>query len=137
MAKDQLWFGYLNAGAQSSPVLHDPALDTGSKKTLYLYNHERKAILEYRREIVESKLRDLKPEEAELVEALREGYAEAQRGFRGLRLKPSEVPAQASPIASSDDSDELEEEVDEEGLDEDVEVDGGSATDEEWDEEES
>ena len=146
MAKNQLWLGYLEAGSKSSAVLHDPALDTGSSKTLYLYNLARDAILEYRREIVEAKLRELRAEESALAESLTQGYAEAQRGYRGLRLKPSEMP-EASPLAATEAEDEedeeagdeesLDEEVEDDTLTEDVEVGGSETVDGAWDEEES
>ena len=39
-------------------------MDTGNPKTLYLFNLIRGEILEYAREIVEDKLRELKPAES-------------------------------------------------------------------------
>ena len=55
--KKNLWYGYLEAGANSSPVIRDDGLNTGNPKTVYLFNLARGCILEYSREIVEPKLR--------------------------------------------------------------------------------
>jgi len=56
-SKASLWYGYLNAGARSSPVLRDERLVTGNPKTLYLFNLVRSEILKYVHEIVEKILR--------------------------------------------------------------------------------
>jgi hypothetical protein len=81
-SKESLWYGYLNAGARSSPVLRDERLDTGSTKTLYLFNLVRGDILEYAREIVEKKLRELKPAESGFIAELDAGYKKARRNFK-------------------------------------------------------
>ena len=82
-SKASLWYGYLNAGARSSPVLRDTRMDTGSPKTLYLFNLVRGEILEYAREIVEKKLRELKPAESGFIAELDAGYKKARRNFKG------------------------------------------------------
>ena len=82
-SKSSFWYGYLRAGARSSPVLRDERLDTGNPRTFYLFNLERGVILEYAREIVEKKLRELKPAESELIEELDAGYRKARRNFKG------------------------------------------------------
>ena len=81
--KASRWYGYLNAGTRSSPVLRDARLDTGNPKTLYLFNLVRGEILEYAREIVEKKLRDLKPAESGFIAELDAGYKKARRNFKG------------------------------------------------------
>jgi len=87
--KASLWYGYLNAGARSSPVLRDDRLDTGNMKTLYLFNLARGEILEYAREVVEKKLRELKPAESGFIAELDAGYRKVRRGFkdRGAHLR--------------------------------------------------
>lgn len=82
MNEDRYWYGYLEAGEKSSPVLLDNKLNTGEPRTVYLYNLKRGRILEYRREIVDPKLRDLKPEEASLVDEIKNGYAQAEPNLR-------------------------------------------------------
>jgi len=82
-SKETIWYGYLNAGERSSPVLRDESLDTGNKKTLYLFNLIRGEILEYAREIVEKKLRELKPAESGFIAKLDAEYKKAHRNFKG------------------------------------------------------
>ena len=90
-SKASLWFGHLNAGARSSPVLRDARLDTGNPKTLYLFNLVRGEILEYAREIVEQKLRELKPAESGFVADLDSGYKKARRNFKGHSASISNI----------------------------------------------
>ena len=77
-----VWYGYLQAGDRSSAVIRDDRLDTGNRKTLYLFNLARNSILEYSREIVEPKLRELKPDEAETISELDAAYKKIRRGFK-------------------------------------------------------
>jgi hypothetical protein len=101
MNKKALWFGYLDAGGKSSPIVMDPMLSTGNNNTLYLYNHSRGSILEYQRVIVEPKLRELNDGEAD-VKDLRKAYKKIKVDFtpKGGRLqKAVELPA-PSPKAS-------------------------------------
>ena len=66
-SKNGFWYGYLEAGDKSTAVLRDPELDTGNKKTVFLFNLARKQILEYTLAIVEPKLRGLKTSEQALI----------------------------------------------------------------------
>ena len=77
-----VWYGYLQAGDRSSPVIRDDRLDTGNHKTLYLFNLSPNMILEYSRDVVEPKLRELKPDEAANIQELDNAYKKARRGFR-------------------------------------------------------
>lgn len=81
-----LWFGFLDAGERSSPVVRDPNIDTGNRQTIYLYNHSRGRILEYRKDIVELKLRELTPDEQTLVRELRNSFRAVRTDFtpRGI-----------------------------------------------------
>ncbi|MDH5711175.1 MAG: hypothetical protein OEZ15_05875 [Gammaproteobacteria bacterium] len=56
-AKD-IWYGVLEAGEKSSPVVRDASLETGQNK-IYLYNYVRNNFVEYSQAIVEPKLREL------------------------------------------------------------------------------
>jgi hypothetical protein len=71
----------LEAGAKSSPVVRDPALDTGDPSTIYLFNMKRGAILEYRVAIAENLLRELTRDEKHLVADLEEAYNRARERF--------------------------------------------------------
>jgi hypothetical protein len=55
--RNSLWFGYLEAKEKGSPVVRDMSMDTGMTSTIYLFNLKKGQILEYRRDIVEPKLR--------------------------------------------------------------------------------
>jgi hypothetical protein len=76
-----LWFGYLEAGKKASLVVRDATLDTGTPSTIYLFNQKKGKILEYRRDIVEPKLRELKAKEGDSVELLEEEFERARTGF--------------------------------------------------------
>jgi hypothetical protein len=76
-----LWFGFLEAGDKCSPVVRDGALETGSPETIYLFNLKKGRILEYRRDIVEPKLRELSAEELAMVTELQEAFERARTGF--------------------------------------------------------
>ena len=123
--KNPLWYGYLEAGSRSSPVIRDERLDTGSTKTVFLFNLERGEILEYSRDVVEPKLRELKPSEAKTVKKLDAAYAEARRNSKDRRARPLNIPEQGGatrrPVESQDD-DEIDESIDE-SVGEDVWVD--------------
>lgn len=100
-SKRDLWYGYLEAGANSSPVIRDQQLETGNAKTLYLFNLARGKIIEYQREIVESKLRDLKPAEAVAIADLDAAYPEARRQFNGRANRTLDIPERATPAAKA------------------------------------
>lgn len=82
MAKTPLWCGYLEAGDRSSAVLRDERLETGNPNTIYLYNLNRDEILQYSRELVEPKLRELRDDESGLGEELKNAYTKARRTFK-------------------------------------------------------
>jgi hypothetical protein len=123
--KPPLWYGYLEAGNRSSPVIRDERLDTGSAKTVFLFNLTRCEILEYSRDVVEPKLRELKASEAATIKKLDAAYAEARRNFKDRRARPLNIPEQGGstrrPVVSQDE-DEIDEFIDQ-GADEDVWVD--------------
>lgn len=96
-SKGFLWHGYLQAGGRSSPVLRDTRLDTGNPKTLYMFNLERGEILEYSREVVEKKLRDLKPAESGFIAKLEAGYRKARRKFKGRGAGLRNIPERGGP----------------------------------------
>ncbi len=91
MPKNFIWCGYLEAGDKSTPVVVDQRLETGNPETLYLFNLKRNEILTYNRGIVEPKLRELRNDEAGLVQDLKNAYAKARRSFK-FRIEPVAVP---------------------------------------------
>ncbi len=119
-----VWYGFLQAGDRSSPVIRDDRLDTGNRKTMYLFNLNRNLILEYSREVVEPKLRDLKPDESVTISELDAAYKKARRNFkdRGASIRnilnrssstPASNEAVYNDIPIEDDSDDAWVEEDE------------------------
>ena len=76
-----LWFGFLEAGDKGSPVVLDRGLDVPGRPTVYLFNLKKGRFVEYRRDIVESKLRELTAEEAGLIDQLTTAFDLARPGF--------------------------------------------------------
>ena len=102
--KSSFWYGYLVAGERSSPVLRDDSLETGSRKTVYMYNLKRG-------EIIEEKLRELKSNESGWISELDSGYKKARRRLkeRGGRERISVTDAVIVPLqrdAGHNDDDE-------------------------------
>jgi len=120
-----VWHGFLEAGARSSPVIRDDRLDTGSHKTVYLFNLARNSILEYSREVVGPKLRELKPEESAAIAELDAAYKKARRSFkdrgagvRSILKRGSNTPASNEDVYDSiSDEDENDESWSEEDED--------------------
>jgi len=114
--KNSLWYGFLEAGNRSSAVIRDEKLETGSTKTMFLFNLERREILEYSRDIVEPKLRELKPAESKLVKELDAAYVEARRTFKDRRARSLNIPEHgvaARRPAESQGDEEIDEFIDE------------------------
>lgn len=111
--RNTLWFGYLEAGEKGTPVVRDTSMDTGTSATIYLFNQRKGRILEYRRDIVEPKLRELTEEETELVGELRKDFEKVRTGFTPrAMLRPAPPPRKPRPepepeLPDFDDDDDL------------------------------
>lgn len=119
--KSSLWHGYLEAGSRSSPVIRDERLETGNPKTVFLFNLSRSEILEYSRDIVEPKLRELKSTETKTARELDAAYTEARRNFKDRRVRPMNIPEHAGaarPPADPPDEEEFDEFIEDESEDE-------------------
>jgi hypothetical protein len=79
--RSKVWCGFLEAGAKASAVVRDDTLDTGNPMTIYLFNCTKRRILEYRRDIVERKLRELTDAEDELRSAMLRDFEAARNSF--------------------------------------------------------
>lgn len=110
MSENPLWFGYIEAGEKSSPVVIDKRLNTGDPKTVYVFNLKRNQILEYKREIAEPKLRELKGEEQGLVSELEAAFSQARRGFKPRAARVLNVPENGGPRAAAEAEEAFEEE---------------------------
>lgn len=125
MSQQTLWFGFLKAEDKSSPVIIDHSMDTGEKRTVYIYNHNRKEVLKYVRELVEPKLRELTAEEHALEAAMKKGFMESLKTFNNKstnvlaiptnsKSKPKVAPPPEEPDVESidlDDDDDVWEEI--------------------------
>jgi hypothetical protein len=104
--RSSLWFGYLEAGEKTSPVVRDSSLSTGNRATMYLFNFNKGRILEYRQDIVESKLRELTDEETFMTASLRDAFMKVRNTFepRGaVRLPPPPRRPMKEPELEEDD----------------------------------
>jgi hypothetical protein len=101
MKEKTLWYGYLDAGQKSTPIVIDHELHTGNKETIYLFNHVRGEILEYQRQIVEPKLRELSTEQATVIKQLKAAYTKARRNFRSQGNRVLQLPARG-PLDKSE-----------------------------------
>ena len=94
MSNKKYSYAYLDIGEKSSPILRDSSIDTGRKETVYLFNLKRDKVLEYKRDIVEPKLRDLTDEEEYLVADLKKNYKKIRVNFMpriASIIKPNET----------------------------------------------
>ena len=96
MKDKHLWFGYLQAGDKSSLVVQDSRVESGDKRSIYLYNHLRKEMVEYRRDIIEPKLREAKADEFNADE-LSNAYLEALRRARPNLYRILFAPGSRAP----------------------------------------
>jgi hypothetical protein len=115
MSNNSIWYGFLEAGEKSSPVVRDLSMETDNAKTVYLYNFARGIFLEYALEIVEPKLRALKPDDISQQE-LEEAFMAARKTFnRGKAVNTLKfaVPAAAVTATAVDDNeDDIELDID-------------------------
>lgn len=118
MSNNQILCKYLEAGAKSSPVVLDTGLSTSNDKTIYLYHQLRNQIIEYRRDIVEAKLRDLTADEAKGSKGLQQAYTKALAGFTPRGASALTIPEKAAPqkTVSESDNDDSSDSDDDIGL---------------------
>jgi hypothetical protein len=111
MSKRKLWYGYLEAGKKSSPVIIDRNMDTGEKDTLFIYNHNKQQINKYVRELVEPKLRELTAKEKEMESTLKKGFTAALKTMTHKVSKSFDATAiatVAAVVASTQEEPEME-----------------------------
>ncbi|MDH5257081.1 MAG: hypothetical protein OEX07_03705 [Gammaproteobacteria bacterium] len=134
MSNQKLWFGFLEAGVKSSPVVRSSKIDPGRPDNMYLYNLNADAILLYKTSIVESKLRDLSPaEEKEFMSKLESGFKKASKDFKcpstvKLYSTSSKTPAKTETSSNTSDTSAFDVDDVEIDLDTEIEVDDESET---------
>lgn len=101
--RSSLWFGFLDAGSKGSLVVRDHSIDTGAPSTIYLFNFAKGRILEYRRDIAESKLRELNDGEREKLKELRQAFNKARNGFTPrVTVRPQRATKSKEPEPESE-----------------------------------
>ena len=110
--KAKLWIGFLDAGSKGSPVVREIGMETGSRDTIYLFNFLKGKILEYRRDIVEPKLRELTVDEQPMVPEIRKTFKEVREAFEPrsarMRLPPPRTAPKRREVELSDFVDDVE-----------------------------
>ncbi|ADE14646.1 hypothetical protein Nhal_1503 [Nitrosococcus halophilus Nc 4] len=109
MKEKRLWYGYLDAGQKSTLVVLDHSLQTGNEQTVYLFNLARGKFLEYQRQIVEPKLRELNPEQTTATKQLKTAYTKARRNFKPHDNRVVQFPARGSSTKETAAQEPLEE----------------------------
>jgi hypothetical protein len=117
-----LWFGMLEAGEKGSLIVRDGTLDTGTPATIYLFNVKKGRILEYRRDVVEPKLRELTADEGAMVPSLTSAFEQARAGFvpRVTRRRVSATRRPEKPLTAEPPDFEIDDKLPEVGCDLDM-----------------
>jgi len=112
MSSKEIWYGVLEAGEKTSPVVRDASIDAGHNK-IYLYNHVRNQFIEYAQAIVEPKLRELTEGDISRKE-LNKAFKAAYKSFSSTRkvnawasTESATPPVKDEDIDLSDDNDEF------------------------------
>ena len=108
MSEKNIWYGVLEAGEKTSPVVRDTSLEASQNK-IYLYNYVRNQFIEYSQAIAEPKLRELAAgdiSQDELDKAFKTAY-QAFSSSRKVRAWDDIKPA-VSRVKNEDDEDVLD-----------------------------
>jgi hypothetical protein len=108
MSEKDIWYGVLDAGEKTSPVVRDATLDASEGK-VWLYNHIRNQFIEYAKTIVEPKLRALTAKDIPEKE-LDEAFKAARQLFSSSRKIStwSDTKPAVPRVKKEDKEDELE-----------------------------
>jgi hypothetical protein len=108
MSAKDIWYGVLDAGEKTSPVVRDATLDASQGK-VWLYNHLRNQFIEYAEAIVENKLRELTTGDIPQKE-LDEAFKAARQVFSSSRKIStwSDTKPAALRVKKEDKEDELD-----------------------------
>jgi len=108
MSAKDIWYGVLDAGEKTSPVVRDATLDASQGK-VWLYNHRRNQFIEYAQAIVEPKLRELTTGDIPQKE-LDEAFKVARQIFSSTRKIStwSDTKPTAPRVKKEDKEDELD-----------------------------
>jgi hypothetical protein len=105
MSTNNIWYGVLEAGSKTAPVVRDLSMPA-SNNSIWLYNHARNTFVEYTLAIVEPKLRELTKSDISQDE-LDQAFKAARKDFapaRKTRQWDDKAPA-SKPARKKDDTD--------------------------------
>jgi len=107
MSANNIWYGVLEAGEKTSPVVRDTSLDASQNK-IWLYNYVRNQFIEYAQAIVEPKLRELTKGDVS-QDVLDKAFRAALQAFSSSRKARtwSDKKPVAPRVKKEDDEDEL------------------------------
>ncbi|KFZ38962.1 hypothetical protein HR45_00740 [Shewanella mangrovi] len=137
-AKKQLWYGELRTARGNVVVIHDNQLPEAAPGRVFLYNTQRKAIVEYVEDIVKPNLYELSDEQLKAAEsefggdwkAARSAFMAKQQSRINLANIKDSAPAssrKAKPVVQMEDDDDSDSDV---GGGDDYDSDGD---DDDWD----
>ncbi len=108
MSAKDIWYGVIDAGEKTSPVVRDATLDASQGK-VWLYNHQRNQFIEYAKAIVEPKLRELNTEDIPEKE-LKKAFKAARKVFSSSRMSStwSEIKKAAPGMRKKEVEDDLD-----------------------------
>ena len=117
MKDKHLWVGYLALANKKVLVASDDRVDTGNRKTIFLYNQERNELVEYSREIIQTKLKDAPAADfntEEISNAYQKALRKAKPNLYRVVFAPSSggsaLPTEkkTAAVASGGDRDDIE-----------------------------
>jgi hypothetical protein len=75
----------------------DVRLNTANPSTVYLFNYNRGEIIEYRRDIIEPKLRPLNDDESKTEKTLKSAFSEVRSDFTPRGGQIAAIPEKGKP----------------------------------------
>jgi len=108
MSANNIWYGVLEAGEKTSPVVRDTTLDASANK-IYLYNYVRNQFIEYAQAIVEPKLRELTADDIS-QDDLDKAFRAALQAFSSTRKVQAwtDTKPAAPRVKKEDEEEEIE-----------------------------
>ena len=125
MNDKHLWVGYLTQKDKQVLVASDSRVETGNPKTIFLYNQERNALVEYSKEIITPKLKDADSSDYN-ASAIGKAYQNALRSSNPNLYKVVFTPSSggSAVLAEKKTSPKpVNDEIDDSDIDVDVELD--------------
>lgn len=128
-ANTVFWFGYLETPNGKTMVVRNILVDAENKKSIFLYNTQRDALVEYSREIIEPKL--LAADEGEYdADELEKAY---KRALRKKRPNTYNLLYRSSRVSNNSSRATVNEDDDDDILDDEVDIDDDDVMDEDYD----